>query len=85
LAAKPFVEIQRNEFITLNFSARLFPSTSWAISRLPISEFGLKIRLAGCGNPTFVNIVSKDEPKSEKASVLRLVFKPPKKFTGRAA
>jgi hypothetical protein len=41
LAAKPFVEIQRNEFITPNFSARLSPSTSWAISRLPISEFGL--------------------------------------------
>jgi hypothetical protein len=42
LAAKPFVEIQRNEFITPNFSARLIRSTSWVISRLPISEFGLK-------------------------------------------
>jgi hypothetical protein len=42
LAAKPFVEIQRKKFITPNFSARLIRSTSWAISRFPISEFGLK-------------------------------------------
>jgi hypothetical protein len=43
LAAKPFVEIQRNEFIAPNFSARLIRSTSWAISRLPISEFGFNL------------------------------------------